>query len=759
MVSQPVEGARPSHLMASARAIHPGEDDVDIARARVANLFARVSRHRYACLAVLVAWVAVAIWLIQHNPPRYEAAAELVIGKNQSGMAKLSALVPDLPQDLYTNETEAAILHSRMLLTRLVDRLMRDPNEKAVSLLKPPPTPLDAAWDAITSVPRQLGWLSDSTALAAPGQGDGATQLSKSEAIAYLQTNLKVAASDRSRVLTVRFASVDPEFSATVVNGLVQLYFQRQSETKEQANNAATDWLTQRAEETRAKLIEAERRLEAARSKAGLFAIGGIDLLERQMADVQQQLVSAQVKRSEADSLSDQLNRVMRSEGRLDSTSASVNSQLIQHLREQETGVIRKLGELRTQLREGHPRMQLLVGELADLRQKIAEESRNILSAAGYDARVAHAREQNLQAKIADLKQEISGKAEAEANLRSLESEMRTEKQLYDTLLGRLREATVNAQAAPVADAEIISLAEVPRSPVGPGKPLWFAMALLTGIGAAWSVAFGLDLLHRGCMTLAEAQAVTGGTPLGLVPRLGRKTSLATIRQRLLDDPDGDYAEAVRSIWAALQLIGPEGSHGTTMVTSSVPGEGKSSLTLSLGIVAARAGRRALVIDADLRRPTILRALGLSAPAGLAELLTGRATLDSAITIDPLTGLHVIDAGRGGARASSVLGTEACAALIATLQADYDAIFLDLPPVLHFGDGLLIQRHVPRVAFVVQWDETPNPVIEQAVTRLTARTEHSIGVVLSQVDPRHYPGYGYYYYSADRPRDKARRSS
>src|SRR5262249_28043641 len=125
-----------------------------------------------------------------------------------------------------------------------------------------------------------------------------------------------------------------------------------------------------------------------------------------------------------------------------------------------------------------------------------------------------------------------------------------------------------------------------------------------------------------------------------------------------------------------------------------------------------------LVIDADLRMPTILRALGLSAPTGLAELLADPAAIDAAIAVDPASGLHAIGTGQGGAGATSALGDGTFGTLLAALQARYDAIFIDLPPVLQFSDALLVQRHVSRVALVVKWNATPTAAIRDAVARL-----------------------------------------
>jgi capsular exopolysaccharide synthesis family protein len=274
---------------------------------------------------------------------------------------------------------------------------------------------------------------------------------------------------------------------------------------------------------------------------------------------------------------------------------------------------------------------------------------------------------------------------------------------------------------------------------------LFFSVAL--GVG----LALILEFLDSGFRSAQQVEDFIGLPAIGTIPRLSRADRGQLPHEVAARRPNSIFGEAVRSVRTALMLSGVDRAPKTVLVTSSVSGEGKTSLSLSLSGLAARTGQRAIVIDCDLRRASVQRALGGVGNAGLSNYLSGQAELGDIIEIEEATGLHYIPAGGRVPHPTDLLGSQKMYALIQLLEQSYDLIVLDTPPLLAVSDALVLVRIVDRVLFVVRWEKTRRDFVFAATKQIAEAGGNIGGLVLSQVDIRKQNRYGYgaangYYY-------------
>ncbi|MBT3536780.1 MAG: polysaccharide biosynthesis tyrosine autokinase, partial [Rhodospirillaceae bacterium] len=409
------------------------------------------------------------------------------------------------------------------------------------------------------------------------------------------------------------------------------------------------------------------------------------------------------------------------------------------------------LAELNTQLRGGHPRLALKQNELKDLQSNIALEVTKIVTNLKNELEIARVRENNLKSELANLDKEGDKQNAAAVTLRALQTEADANKQLYETIIARFKETDVVSDQAKQADAKIISRATVPGLPFYPRKGMMIAVALFFSAALGIALAIILDFLDSGFRSTQQIEDALGLPAVGTLPLLSRVDRDQKPHDVAARKPNSIFGEAVRSIRTALMLSGVDKSPKTILVTSSVSGEGKTSLSLSLTSLAARTGQRAIILDCDLRRASVHKTLGVSNEVGLSNYLSGQADLGEVIGIEQSTGLHFIPAGGRVPHPTDLLGSKKMYALLETLGDSYDMILLDTPPLLAVSDALVLVRTVDRVLFVVRWEKTRRDFVGAAVKQVVDAGANVGGVVLSQVDMKKQSRYGYgttntYYY-------------
>ncbi|MBL6952951.1 MAG: polysaccharide biosynthesis tyrosine autokinase [Alphaproteobacteria bacterium] len=711
-------------------------------------------RRKMIIIATAFILTLLAVLGVMQATPLYVAEAQLVVERQGDRALEFSQVRQEGRFDHYTNRTEAAVLMSRGLAGKVVDELdlVNHPLFNP-ALAKPKSKSFLERMD-LRGFLRGLipDWIRDELRSADQKDKGAADNYTKAEMAAYFREDVveaflagvDVYSSDMSRVLEVSYVSRDPTFAAQAANALAEVYINETVLRKFAANARATDWLNQQVAELQLRLEASRNALESHRRSMGFVDVQGqSSVLGQQLGQLNIDLVRARSGRAEAEARYQQIQKLLKSEGGSESAATVLDSPLIQRLREQEAAVIRQLGELKTQLRGRHPTLMLKESELADLQKKISREVEKITTSLGNELEIAEIRETTTASEIERLKQAIQKQNESIVTLRALESEVAANDAIYQTILTRFKETGVQDDATQQADARLISPAVPPLRPSYPRKTLIVFVVLMASVVAGIVLVFVLEHLDVGFRSLPQIERVTGVPPLGIMPKL-QGFGLRHLRPQdaILEKPNSMFAESIRSIRTAMMLSGPAAPR-TFLVTSSEPEEGKTSLVLSLGRSAAQAGQRVIVVDCDMRRPSIHEELDVPNLRGLAEYLEDTAELEDIIEIDDPSGMHFVTAGHSAPNPTDLINADRMWQLIKRLERGYDVALFKTPPSLAFSEATILSKHVDKCIYVVRWGETDRAAATLGIRNLLESKADVAGIVLSQVDARKHSGYSY----------------
>ena len=455
-----------------------------------------LKRRKVMILGVMFVITSLAALVVSQLTPLYRAEVKLVVEGSRQNIAPIQAVVQGLNPDVMTNETEAAILTSRELAAKAVERLNLVNNP----LYNPDLLPkkkglLSAIFDPITEA--LFGGAGPSPEAAGIAPEEKRRELVQATIDKYLRA-LTVTASDRSRVLALQFVSPDARVAALGANTTAELYILDQLAAKGETTSRASDWLKQHVEELHERVIESEQKLEDYRRQSGIIDTGGASVYQSQLGRLDEELVLARTKLAESEARAQQVQGLVKS-GNLDTAAAVLDSKIIQSLTDQEAQVSRKLAELKTQLKDTHPQVKLTEHELADIKGKISSEVEKIAANLNNELAIARVRAANLAGQVADMQRKVGQQNESEVTLRSLESEVKANKTIYETLNARLKETNIQQDASmQQPDARIISRATVPGTPFYPRRDLMILAALVVSAALGMALALVVEYLELG---------------------------------------------------------------------------------------------------------------------------------------------------------------------------------------------------------------------------------------------------------------------
>ncbi len=684
--------------------------------------------------------------------PVYKAETIVQLDTDQQNVIDLGAIFSGLAGNTAVIDTEVLVLGSKSLLTRVAvqQKLVEDP-EFNPSLLPPRKgllSPVKGVVRAVTGAEAPADPFADMTT----EQKDAALL---ETAVGILSGKVSVSRVGTTYLITVSATSESPETAARIADEIAEQYRVQQLEEKFEATRKATEWLSERVSGLREEVEEKERRVESYRAESGLLAAQGATLTEQQIAYLTTQKATLQVDLDRARARAESVRRQMASGAGADGISEVLQSQVISDLKSQRAIINRRVSELETKLGPQHPELISARNESADIDRQINAEVSRIAGNIENELRVAQAQISSIQSEIGRSTYALRGNNQALVRLRELERDADTSRILLEEFLTRSKQ-TGEQDALITADASILSRASVPDSPSSPKKLLNLIIGCLLGAIIGGGLALLAEMFDMKISSTEDVERKLGANPIGSVPLI-RTTSFLGLLQTnpadyLVENPLSAYAESIRYLRAAIAFSDLDSETKTVAICSSLPDEGKTSLTLSLGRMSALSGSRTLVIDGDFRRRQLTQTAGLKPDIGFVEHLFGAGQLSDAIVKDGKTMLDILPLSLNGHTPHDVFGTRAFDDLLQRLRSMYDLILIDTGPLLLLAEARVVAGKADKTILIVRWRHSARSAARQSLTLLRNFKADVLGVTLNMVDlnrRRHYsdPGATYKAYS------------
>ncbi|HWA42743.1 MAG TPA: polysaccharide biosynthesis tyrosine autokinase [Hypericibacter adhaerens] len=705
------------------------------------ELFRRIWRRKGMIAAIAGVGTVLAVGVLFLIPPRYTASAQIMLVPAQTKILDSDQLLAGITPDTEAINSATAVVESRDMAERVIDKLGLANDPEFNPELDPGPAWLSALTDPRTYLPDS--W---ADALLGSSKIGPVEELRRNHnrIVEKFLKRLDAGAAGQSRVVTISFQSESPNTAARVANTLAEEYLNVQIEQKFEVNKSLNNWLDGQLAKLREQVAASDKAVEDYRASNGLVQTKDDTLPSQQAAELNTQLVMARTDRAEAEAKLAQAEKLAGSADGIDSAGAVLQSPLIQSLRAQEAEVERNIADLSQTYGEQHPKMQSARAQLRDLEKKIRTEIGRIAKDYRNEVAVASAREASLQSSLDTIKNQVADLNQSDIHLRSLEREADANRTLLENFLARYKE-TGSEQSLQQPDASIISHASEPEKPSFPKKRILAVVAAAAFLMLGLFIALLREEFDRGIRSMGQVERVIGARALGLIPLA--KTWLGrwrTPEDYVVDRPASALSESLRSLHTGVALASRSGPPKTVMFASSLPKEGKTSLALAYARLLAKAGRKVVVVDCDLRRSDLCQRLGLRRKAGLSDYIRGTAELDDILHPDLRSNAVIVPAGTApGTSATDVLGSERLSAFLGALAEHYDQVIIDTPPVMAVSDAQILCRLVDKTIFVVRWERTRADTAVMAVRQLVDAGADLAGVALSMVDMKRHARYGY----------------
>jgi polysaccharide biosynthesis transport protein len=562
--------------------------------------------------------------------------------------------------------------------------------------------------------------------------------------------------------------SREPQKAARIANTLAELYLEDQSRAKTGVASRANKWLSEQVDELRKRVTTSEEAYESYRAKFGLYDTGGESLSSRQMGQLNDQLASTRARVAEARGRYEELKKITPKTLRTAASLPDVlQSSVVANLRGQYAEVARRRAELVTRYGPKHPQVPVVQAQVDDLAGQITQEINRVVASAKLDFEAAASREQSLQTTLDGLKNKAAEYNQAAVRLHELERDAQVNREMFQAFLARAKD-TAAQSGAELPDSRIVSNATTPPGPSYPPRLLFAGLGLFGSVGLGIALAFAVDAFSKGLRTVDEVGDKLGLHPVIPIPKIeepmrlpfakapplgdlrwlnipppedearGRSTAAeharsARIASTTLDQPDCGFAEGIRTLRFSVKRAAVERDVNVVLVTSALPGEGKSTISVNLARAAA-ADSRVLLIDADLRHPSLGTALGLGSPVGLADLIAGHCDLQDALCKDRRTGLFVIGGSYRlhGADALALLGSAEMDALLTFARECFDLVVVDSAPLLPIADTRVLTELVDGVVMVIASEQTGSDAVAAALRESPNIRDRIVGVALNR---------------------------
>lgn len=719
----------------------------------VVGLFGALRRRKWMIALISVIGTTAAYFYGGSLEPIYNAKATLLVEPTETGIAELETTPgAGVTTDFNVIATQIRLLQSRSYQARVMEdlglfedpdfnRALAEPEESLLGQL--PLEMLTEPLDALASwLPAE--WLVASGAAQEQAEvlESTAPLIARERALDVFGRNLELLNDPAAYVINIGFNSTDPEKAARIANRVAEMYVDDQLSNKIFATDRTSAWLEERLAELEVELREAEQRVAEFRSTNLVGPGEGMTLNQQELSDLNRDLIVARGEMAENQAKL-RLVRELRSTGQdVGSVADVINSPVIINLRQQETQLLREEAELASLYGDRHPRMVHLLNEKENLEQKVVAEVERVIQGLENDLQVTATRIATIETQLGNVKTQNVTDQSAEVRLAQYERQAESIRAIYESFLNRFKETREQLEIVQ-PDVRIISVANPPTSPTTPGKKMFAAGGLVVSFGIAALLAIVLDRFDRGIRSSRQIESQLGMSTLSMVPHLDKLKRNQKPYQYLMEKPLSAYAEALRSVYMAVKLSNVDREPKVVLVTSSLPQEGKTTFAVSLATFVARSHKRVLVIDLDLRHPSVHRELGWQVAGGLVEYMAGERTLEEVIHHDLETGLHFLPIKGQTTNPTDLLDSQKMRLLIESLRDSYDYIVLDSAPLASVTDTRVAALLADKLIFCIRWGQNMIGAAEESIKALREVNIEPAGAVLTMVDMKKHARYGY----------------
>ena len=672
-----------------------------------------IVKRRWTILAV---FLAVLIWTALQTfttNPIYQATIQILIERHQPRVLETQN---QPTYDYYGEEfyqTQYKLLESRALARKVADKL----NLRA----RPPYAQLFA----------QL-----------PADVDQHTRQRLEESLVdAVLGGLQVEPVRSSSLVNVSYSSPDPKFAAEVANTLGQAFIEQSLDLRFAASQEAAHWLEKKLAEARKKMEESEARLNQYKRQHNIVTLEDKESITAQkLEQLNKELVAAQTKRLEAEARAREVDA-----GR--PIHELMNNPLIQTLKAEEAKLITEHSELSKKFGEGHPRMLQINHELASNRAKIGAEMAVVRQTIKNEYNMARSQEANLKKALDEHKNVTQDQSDVGIQYRVLLRDVETNRALYDNMLKSLKSTTAT-ENVPATNIRIVYPALIPETPILPRKARNLLMGAALGLALGVALALLLENLDTTIKTPEEVEGYLGIPNLAMIPHIETPANPGEAPELVMLHGNQPLAsEAYRVLRTSILFSSPGQAPKSLLITSTMPMEGKTLTTANLATAMAKAEGDILLIDADLRRPTLHQLFNVPREPGLSNFLVGETDeLPMVATLAPH--LYLMPAGAIPPNPSELLGSERMQELLSRAQESFVRAVLDSPPLVSVTDAAILSTLVSGVLLVIKAEQVPRKAARDAVNHLTELHARLLGAVLNDVplqrDSYYYRHYKYY---------------
>ena len=675
-------------------------------------------------------FTALVAFVVMKLTPVYSATASLLI---ESSVANVMSI-----EEVYTSDTsrkdymrtQFQILQSRQVASRAVDELDLSNN----------PLFMPVANESISIVTQAKQWLLARLPVASEASKSSLTDEQKAEkrrqaAINKLMNRVSVSLVDNTQVITITAVSESPELAAAIATTMGDVYVENYLQAKVDMTTKATSFLTESMDSLRDKLTKAEADLSAFYEENELVNLsnGVVGLAAEALEQRSEQLLEAETTLKQNRTIYQQTQQNGADYNALARLPEVLNHPSIQSVRRQEAQAMSRVSELSEVFGPKHPKMIAANAELSSVRGTLQQQIRDLISSITTQYRASQERVATLQTEVAKAKAEYRTLSTLENQRRSLQREVDINQQLYNSMFTRLKE-TSELGGFESANARVLDPAPVPNNPTSPNKTMLIMAAFGLSCGFGVLLAFFLEALNSGVRSIDDVEKKLGQRMLGLIPSVPVKRKTALTLRTFFDNKHHQFSEAVRTLRTSLSLINIEHHNKAILVTSSVPKEGKTTVSINLSFALGQLDNT-ILIDADLRRPTVGKRFNIpNYQPGLSNLIMRTHNVDECVVHDEQSGIDLICAGSIPSNPQELLAGDGFNKLIESLKRKYKYVVIDTAPTQAVSDAMVVSKSCDSVLYVVKADSTSEKLINNGLGRFLQVGHRVDGVVLNQVD-------------------------